>query len=90
MKPSDNTHPFSGWDCLWQKGRSWWMKKRKTMLLKEDVSIRSLPRGDGGKGHLSRNFPVRLTSYSEKNNKILSDKEGGGERVRETKSRRGA
>jgi len=20
MKPSDNTHPFSGWDCLWKKG----------------------------------------------------------------------
>ena len=60
------------------------MKKRKTTLQKDDMSVCSLPRGGGGKGHLSRNFPVRLTSYSEKNNKILGDKEGGGERMRET------
>ena len=60
------------------------MKKRKTTLQKDDMSVCSLPRGCGGKGHLSRNFPVRLTSYSEKNNKILGDKEGGGERMRET------
>lgn len=60
------------------------MKKRKTTVWKEDMSVCSLSRGGGGKGHLSRNFPVRLTSYSEKNNKILGDKEGGGETVRET------
>ena len=76
MKPSDNTHPFSGWDCLWKKGGSRWMKKRKITLRKEDMSVCSLPRRGGEKGHLSRNFPVRLTSYSE--NKILGDKEGGG------------
>lgn len=84
MKPSDNTHPFSGWDCLWKKGGSRWMKKKKTMVWKEDMSVCSLSRGGGGKGHLSRDFPVRLTSYSEKNNKILGDKEGEGETVRET------
>ena len=33
------------------------------------VSVHSLPRGAGGRGHLSRSSTVRLTSYSEKEEK---------------------